>query len=32
MAKSLNKNEDAVKKAMYRLVARLKVQMEADHE
>lgn len=32
MAKSLHKNEDAVKKSIYRLVARLKVQMEADHE
>jgi hypothetical protein len=32
MAKSLNRNEDAVKKTLYRLVARLKVQMEADYE
>ena len=32
MAKSLHKNEDAVKKSIYRLVARLKVQMEADYE
>ena len=32
MAKSLNKNEDAVKKTLYRLVARLKVEMEADYE
>jgi RNA polymerase sigma-70 factor, ECF subfamily len=32
MAKSLNKNEDAVKKMLYRLVARLKLEMEADHE
>ena len=32
IAKSLNKNEDAVKKTLYRLVARLKVEMEADHE
>jgi len=32
MAKSLNKNEAAVKKMLYRLVARLKVEMEADHE
>ena len=31
-AKSLNKNEDAVKKMLYRLVARLKLNMEADHE
>ena len=32
LAKSLNKNEDAVKKMLYRLVARLKLEMEADHE
>jgi RNA polymerase sigma-70 factor (ECF subfamily) len=32
LAKLLNRNEDAVKKTLYRLVARLKVQMEADHE
>jgi RNA polymerase sigma-70 factor (ECF subfamily) len=32
LAKSLHKNEDAVKKMLYRLVARLKLEMEADHE
>ena len=32
LAKSLNKNEDAVKKMLYRLVARLKLEMDADHE
>ena len=31
IAKSLKKNEDAVKKMLYRLIARLKVEMEADH-
>jgi len=31
LAKLLNKNEDAVKKMLYRLVARLKLEMEADH-
>lgn len=32
IAKSLSKHEDAVKKSLYRLVARLKIAMEADHE
>jgi len=32
IAKSLNKNEDAVKKMLYRLIARMKVELEADHE
>lgn len=32
IAQSLHKNEDAVKKTLYRLVARLKTQLEADHE
>ena len=32
MARTLQKNEDAVKKTLYRLLARLKQQLEADHE
>jgi len=32
IAKSLKKNEDAVKKMLYRLIARMKVELEADHE
>ncbi len=32
IALSLKKREDAVKKTLYRLLARLKVEMEAHHE
>jgi RNA polymerase sigma factor (sigma-70 family) len=32
IAKALKKNEDAVKKMLYRLVARMKNELEADHE
>jgi RNA polymerase sigma-70 factor (ECF subfamily) len=32
MAKALQRNEDAVKKSVYRLMARLKQELEADHE
>ncbi|HSL47233.1 MAG TPA: sigma-70 family RNA polymerase sigma factor [Anaerolineales bacterium] len=32
MARTLQKNEDAVKKSLYRLIARLKHELEADHE
>jgi RNA polymerase sigma-70 factor (ECF subfamily) len=32
IARSLRKNEEAVKKSMYRLIARLKGELEADHE
>ena len=32
MAKTLQKNEDAVKKSLYRLMARLKQELEADYE
>jgi len=32
MAKTLQRNEDAVKKSLYRLMARLKQELEADHE
>jgi len=32
IAESLRKNEDAVKKMLYRLIARLKAKMESDHE
>lgn len=32
IAKMLNKNQDAVKKKLYRLIARLKDQLEAHHE
>jgi RNA polymerase sigma-70 factor (ECF subfamily) len=32
MAKALQRNEDAVKKSLYRLMARLKQELEADHE
>jgi RNA polymerase sigma-70 factor (ECF subfamily) len=32
IARTLQKNEDAVKKTLYRLLARLKQQLEADHE
>jgi RNA polymerase sigma factor (sigma-70 family) len=32
IAKVLRKNEDAVKKMLYRLIARLKTELEADHE
>jgi len=32
IAKSLKKNEDAVKKTLYRLIARMKVELEAEHE
>lgn len=31
MAKTLQRNEDAVKKSLYRLLARLKQELEADH-
>jgi RNA polymerase sigma-70 factor (ECF subfamily) len=31
IARSLQKNEDAVKKSLYRLIARLKQELEADH-
>lgn len=31
IAKALRKNEEAVKKSLYRLIARLKREMEADH-
>lgn len=31
MAKALNAREDAVKKRLYRLVGRLRLEMEADH-
>ena len=32
MAKILQKNEEAVKKSLYRLIGRLKQELEADHE
>ena len=32
MARTLQKNEEAVKKSLYRLIARLKHELEADHE
>jgi RNA polymerase sigma-70 factor (ECF subfamily) len=32
IAKTLQKNEEAVKKSLYRLIARLKQELEADHE
>ena len=32
MARALQRNEDAVKKSVYRLMARLKHELEADHE
>lgn len=32
MAKALQRNEDAVKKSVYRLMARLKQELEVDHE
>jgi len=32
IARTLRKNEEAVKKTLYRLLARLKQQLEADHE
>jgi len=32
IASALHKNEDAVKKMLYRLIARLKNEMESDHE
>ena len=32
MAKALQRNEEAVKKSLYRLMARLKQELEADHE
>lgn len=32
MARALQRNEDAVKKSVYRLMARLKQELEADHE
>jgi RNA polymerase sigma-70 factor (ECF subfamily) len=32
MAKALQRNEDAVKKSVYRLMAHLKQELEADHE
>jgi len=32
IARALRKNEEAVKKTLYRLIARLKSEMEADHE
>jgi RNA polymerase sigma-70 factor (ECF subfamily) len=32
IARTLQKNEEAVKKSMYRLIARLKEELEADHE
>ena len=32
IAKTLRKNEEAVKKTLYRLIARLKSRLEADHE
>jgi RNA polymerase sigma-70 factor (ECF subfamily) len=32
IARTLQKNEDAVKKTLYRLFARLKQELEADHE
>jgi RNA polymerase sigma-70 factor (ECF subfamily) len=32
IAKALRKNEEAVKKTLYRLIARLKSRLEADHE
>jgi RNA polymerase sigma factor (sigma-70 family) len=32
IAVSLRKKEDAVKKMLYRLIARMKVEMESDHE
>jgi RNA polymerase sigma-70 factor (ECF subfamily) len=32
IAKVLQKNEDAVKKMLYRLIARMKNELEADHE
>jgi RNA polymerase sigma factor (sigma-70 family) len=32
IARTLRKNEEAVKKSLYRLVARLKQELEADHE
>jgi RNA polymerase sigma factor (sigma-70 family) len=32
IARTLQKNEDAVKKTLYRLIARLKHELEADHE
>jgi RNA polymerase sigma-70 factor (ECF subfamily) len=32
IAKALHKNEDAVKKMIYRLIARMKNELEADHE
>jgi RNA polymerase sigma-70 factor (ECF subfamily) len=32
IAKAFQKNEEAVKKTLYRLLARLKQQLEADHE
>jgi RNA polymerase sigma-70 factor (ECF subfamily) len=32
IARTLQKSEEAVKKSLYRLIARLKQQLEADHE
>ena len=32
IARTLQKNEEAVKKSLYRLIARLKQELEADHE
>ena len=32
IARTLHKNEEAVKKTLYRLIARLKQELEADHE
>jgi RNA polymerase sigma-70 factor (ECF subfamily) len=32
IARALKKNEDAVKKMLYRLIARMKSELEADHE
>ena len=32
IAKALQRNEEAVKKSLYRLIARLKQELEADHE
>ena len=32
MAKALQRNEEAVKKSLYRLMARLKQELEADHD
>lgn len=32
MARTLQKKEEAVKKSLYRLIARLKQELEADHE